>query len=66
MAFRLFGRDHNPLACYAANGLHIQGLIQIHREFCLQVHPDCGDCGLVADLSQSQCASPGSPGACGP
>lgn len=50
-AFRLFGRDHNPLAYYAANGLHIQGLIQIHREFCLQVHPDCGACGLVAELN---------------
>lgn len=49
-AFRLFGRDHNPRAYYAKNGLLIQGLIQIHREFCLQVHPDCDDCGLVKDL----------------
>ena len=65
-AFRLFGRDHNPLAYYAANGLCIQGLIQIHREFCLQVHPDCAGCGLVAELTQSRCAWPGSPGACGP
>lgn len=46
-AFRLFGRDHNPSALYAANGVRIQGLIQIHRNFCLQVHPDCGNCSLV-------------------
>lgn len=46
-AFRLFGRDHNPAAEYAGNGLKIQGLIQIHRDYCLQVHPDCGDCSLV-------------------
>ena len=65
-AFRLFGRDHNPSAFYSANGLHIQGLIQIHRAFCLQVHPDCGACALVADLSRSRCAWPGSPGASGP
>jgi len=47
-AFRLFGRDHNPAACYATNGLHIQGLIQIHRDYCLQTHPACRDCGLLA------------------
>lgn len=64
-AFRLFGRDHNPSAFYSANGLHIQGLIQIHRAFCLQVHPDCGACALVADLSRSRCAWPGSPDASG-
>ena len=46
-AFRLFGRDHNPSAFYSTNGLHIQGLLQIHRDYCLQVHPDCAECGLV-------------------
>jgi len=46
-AFRLFGRDHNPLAHYASNGLLIQGLLQIHRDYCLQVHPDCSGCGLM-------------------
>ena len=46
-AFRLFGRDHNPTALYSRNGLLIQGLIQIHRDYCLQVHPECADCGLV-------------------
>ena len=45
-AFRLFGRDHNP-ALYAWNGVFLQGLIQIHREFCLAAHPDCAGCGLV-------------------
>ncbi len=45
-AYRLLGRDHNP-ALYAGNGLLLQGLLQIHREFCLGVHPDCGGCALV-------------------
>ena len=48
-AFRLFGRDHHPPARYATNGLLIQGLIQIHRDYCLQVHPDCTACRLLAD-----------------
>jgi len=43
-AFRMFGRDHNPAAWYAGNGLLIQGLLQIHRDWCLQVHPDCERC----------------------
>ena len=47
-AFRLFGRDHNPAAFYAGNGLLIQGLLQIHRDYCLQVHPDCTSCELGA------------------
>ena len=46
MAFRLFGRDHNP-ALYAGNGLLLQGLIQVHRGFCLAVHPDCSSCPLA-------------------
>lgn len=45
-AFRLLGRDHNP-ALYSGNGLLLQGLIQVHREFCLAVHPDCSSCALV-------------------
>ena len=45
-AFRLFGRVHNPAAFYAANGLLIQGLLQIHRDLCLQLHPDCDDCAI--------------------
>ena len=46
-AFRMFGRDHNPAAFYSTNGLLIQGLLQIHRDCCLKVHPDCTECGLL-------------------
>ena len=46
MAFRLFGRDHNP-ALYAGNGLLVQGLIQVHRACCLAAHPDCSACPLA-------------------
>ena len=49
-AFRLFGRDHNPAAFYSTNGLLIQGLLQIHRDYCLQVHPDCSDCNLLSSF----------------
>jgi len=49
-AFRLFGRDHNPAALYSTNGLLIQGLLQIHRDYCLQVHPDCHGCGLLQSV----------------
>ena len=48
-AFRLFGRDHNP-ALYSGNGVLQQGLIQIHRDYCLAAHPDCVACRLVAEL----------------
>ena len=50
-AYRLFGRDHNPAVLYAGNGLHIQGLLQIHRDYCLQVHPDCQECALVNEIN---------------
>lgn len=56
MAFRLFGRDHNP-ALYAGNGLLVQGLIQAYRDYCLAVHPDCSACPL-ASQSAATCASP--------
>ena len=49
-ACRMFGRDHNPRVWYSGNGVAIQGLIQIHRDFCLQVHPDCDVCALVAGM----------------
>ena len=49
-AFRMFGRDHNPAAFYSTNGLLIQGLLQIHRDCCLQVHPDCAECELTQRL----------------
>ena len=51
-AFRMFGRDHNPRAWYLHNGLKMQGLIQIHRDFCLQVHPDCLNCQLIEELGK--------------
>ena len=47
-AFRLFGRDHNPAALYAGNGLLIQGLLQIYRDNCLRLHPDCDGCELAS------------------
>ena len=50
-AYRMFGRDHNPAAFYATNGLLIQGLLQIHRDFCRRIHPDCGRCGLTRRVS---------------
>ena len=53
-AFRMFGRDHNPAAFYSTNGLLIQGLLQIHRDCCLQVHPDCTDCELA--IAEVECA----------
>lgn len=46
-ASRLFGRDHNPLAIYAGNGLSIQGLVQIHRECCLKYQPECDGCPIL-------------------
>ena len=45
-AFRLLGRDHNP-ALYSGNGILLQGLIQLHRDFCLSAHPDCASCELL-------------------
>ena len=48
MAFRMLGRDHNPAAFYAGNGLLIQGLIGVYREFCSSAHPDCEKCRLPA------------------
>ena len=53
-AFRMFGRDHNPQVWYQDNGLRMQGLIQIHRDFCLQVHPDCSNCRLVSELEKER------------
>lgn len=50
-ASRLFGRDHNPSVFYAANGLYIQGLLQIHRDCCSVHHPICdGTCPLVGAM----------------
>ena len=51
-AFRMFGRDHNPSAFYADNGLLIQGLLQVHRDYCLSLHPDCYGCSVVAEAKR--------------
>ena len=50
-ALHLFGRDHNPAAFYADNGLLQQGLIQIHLDFCLNAPSDCEGCALCTALS---------------
>jgi len=52
-AMRLFGRGHDP-ACYSGNGVLLQGLLQIHEEFCRTIHPDCAECGLVRSFSETQ------------
>ncbi len=46
MAFRLLGRDHDPAAMYARDGLRLQGLLQIERAFCKPIHPECATCYL--------------------
>jgi len=46
IASRMFGGDHNPRVLYAANGLMIQGLIQIDREWCMRLHPECASCAV--------------------
>ena len=58
MAFRMLGRDHNPAAFYSRNGLCIQGLIGIYREFCSSAHPDCDICRLLSASSRRDHAFP--------
>ena len=54
MAFRLFGRDHNPAAFYAGNGLLVQGLLHLFMELCVAHHPLCADCSLGDPLEVFQ------------
>lgn len=49
-ALRLLGRDHNP-ALYLANNILMQGLIQIHHDFCLASHPACANCRLISSIT---------------
>jgi hypothetical protein len=49
-ALHLFGRDHNPAALYADNGLLQQGLLQVYTDFCLNAQPDCAGCSLCDAL----------------
>lgn len=46
VACRMFGGDHNPSVWYATNGIFIQGIIQIDREWCARLHPECIGCGM--------------------
>lgn len=46
VASRVLGRDHNPAVCYAANGVAIQGVIEVGRGMCGRLHPDCRGCAL--------------------
>ena len=52
-AFRLFGRDHNP-ALYSDNGVLLQGLMQIHCDYCLSAHPGCDGCELVRSIEKER------------
>ena len=48
-ALRLFSQDHNPRSMYLRNGLMMQGLLQIHRQYCLELYPDCDKCSVAED-----------------
>lgn len=58
-AWRMLGRDHNP-AVYSGNGLYLQGLLQIHKDFCLSAHRDCSECALVRHVVRLTSSRPGS------
>lgn len=45
-ASRLLG-PNGDASLYSDNDLLIQGIIQIHRDYCLRNHPDCEDCRLA-------------------
>lgn len=53
-AYRMFGRDHNPAALYASNGLLIQGLLQIRLDNCLGKYPECDGCGVALRRRRSE------------
>lgn len=40
----------NPTLLYANNGLRIQGLLQIHADFCLSARAACAGCPLAERL----------------
>lgn len=46
MATRILGRDHNPRAWYGGNGVVIQGLLHVYKEWCEGCYPDCAQCGI--------------------
>ena len=56
-AIRIFGRDHNP-AIYKGNNILLQGLIQIHRDWCLQWHPSCSGCPMDVSVGERNSSLP--------
>ncbi len=53
-AHHLLGRDHNPYAIYAGNGLRVQGILQIYADFCLNARVDCEGCMLTTALLEER------------
>ncbi len=51
-AAHLFGPDHNP-ALYLRDGLLQQGLLSIHRDFCLRIREGCARCPLARRLAEA-------------
>jgi hypothetical protein len=47
----------NPTLLYANNGLRIQGLLQIHADFCLSARAGCAGCPLAERLGLGGCRS---------
>jgi hypothetical protein len=50
-AYRLFGRDHNPVF-YQRSGLRQQGLLAIHQTYCLTQRDGCQSCALAGRLRE--------------
>jgi hypothetical protein len=50
-AFRLFGRDHNPVV-YQRSGLLQQGLLAVYQDFCLSSREGCLECPLAGRLRE--------------
>lgn len=53
MAMRFFGRDVNSTKAYASNGIMIQGLLQLYRQYCLKTYPKCEECPLITCRKRS-------------
>lgn len=51
-AFRLFGRDHNPVF-YQRSGLRQQGLLAVYQDFCLTSREGCLACPLSERLREA-------------
>jgi len=53
MARRLFGVDHSP-SLYAGDGILVQGLIQIYRDYCLSARNGCDGCSFAGLLRKCE------------